>query len=70
MAFYYYLINRNLSNLQQEEDASSRMIVDLTNTRLEGSDKIKMICILLLYINKVYIIYENRNEKHSIYGGA
>jgi len=47
--------NINLSILQQEEDSSSRIIVGLTNALHVGSYKIKMIYVLLIYINKVYL---------------
>jgi len=54
--------NMDISNLQQEEDASNRIIVGLTNALHVGSDKIKMIYVLLIYINKVY--------SWTRYGGA
>ena len=32
-------------------------MVDLTTILLVGSDKIKMVCILLLHINRGYLLY-------------
>ena len=37
------------------------MIVDTTNVFLIGSDKINMNCVFLLYINKVYMLYEMKH---------
>jgi len=40
------------------------------NVLLVEIDKIKMIYLLLLYIKKVYMLYENRNDKQIRYGGV